>query len=50
MSQNLNHGYNYFMDVVFVEAEILVVFHLRGITITEADKLLYPVIKHNEQV
>ncbi|VDH99414.1 Hypothetical predicted protein [Mytilus galloprovincialis] len=50
MSQNLNHGYDYFMDVVFVEAEILVVSHLRGITITEADKLLYPVKKHNEQV
>ncbi|CAC5410902.1 unnamed protein product [Mytilus coruscus] len=50
MSQNLNEGYNYFMDVVFVEAQILIVSHLRGITITEADKVLYPVKKHNEQV
>ncbi|XP_063435696.1 uncharacterized protein LOC134716616 [Mytilus trossulus] len=50
MSQNLNEGYNYFMDVVFVEAQIILVSYLRGISISEADKLLYPIKKHNEQV
>ncbi|CAC5358508.1 unnamed protein product [Mytilus coruscus] len=42
MSQNMNSGTRYFKDVLFVEAEILVVSHIKKITVPEADRLLHP--------
>ncbi|CAC5364740.1 unnamed protein product [Mytilus coruscus] len=35
-SQNLNAGYEYFTDVLFVEAQILVVSYIKGMKVTEA--------------
>ncbi|CAC5408995.1 unnamed protein product [Mytilus coruscus] len=42
MSQNMNSGTRYFKDVLFVEAEILVVSHIKKIIVPEADRLLHP--------
>ncbi|CAC5392155.1 unnamed protein product [Mytilus coruscus] len=42
MSQNMNSGTRYFKDVLFVKAEILVVSHIKKITVPEADRLLHP--------
>ncbi|CAG2193814.1 unnamed protein product [Mytilus edulis] len=42
MSQNMNSGTRYFKDVLFVEAEILVVSHIKKMTVPEADRLLHP--------
>ena len=38
----MNNGDRYFKDVLFVEAEILVVSHIKKMTIPETDRLLYP--------
>ena len=46
MPQNLNYGFNYFMDVLFVEAEILTVAHVKNMSIPDVDRLLYPTKKY----
>ena len=47
MAQNLNRGFEYFRDVLFVEAEILVVSVLYNMPITDVDRKLYPLPKQN---
>ena len=47
MGQNLNKGWNYFMDILFVEAQLMVASYAMNISITEADQLLYPLTTSN---
>lgn len=42
MAQHLNKGLDYFLNILFEEAEVILAAYVKKMSIVDADKLLYP--------